>query len=225
MVSRSRSALVALVALACLAVPAAALYGRLTVYFLAAFDGQTKPGETQPKADSGHISVNGPGFSVVPAQMGGALLVQGTGMPVDVTLEGYFDKVFKGSELVVSWVITPAQDCSEFSLRCLEDTDGEIIDAGWNDDGTVDVAQVTVGHYDEGVRLSCTLTLRDNFIGGDTWTFTMTPEGGVPITKTGPLALWKPLYVCAIELVLPAGSMGTFVLDDLQAVSTGYKSK
>ena len=226
MVARSRRARIVL-ALLCLVLPAVALGGRITVHFLATFDLPGAPGEPPPlAADSGVISVSGMGFSVVPAAGGGgALLVQGAGLPMDVKLHGAFSKDFKGPELVVSWTIKPNQTDSALTLRCAEDNDGEIIDANWGGDGVVLVNDVPVGNYDEGQASACTLTLRDNSIGPDLWIFTMTKVGGVPVTSSGPLTLAKPLAVCALDIIVPAGSTGSFVLDDLQALSTDYKSK
>jgi hypothetical protein len=226
MVASSRRAQVAL-ALMCLVLPAVALAGRITVHFLATFDLPGAPGEPPPlAADSGVISVSGMGFSVVPAVGGGgALLAQGGGLPMDVKLHGAFSKDFKGAELVVSWTITPNQTTSDLTLRCAEDNDGEIIDANWGGGGVVLVDDVPVANYDEGQSSACTLTLRDNTIGPDMWIFTMTKAGGVPVTSSGPLTLAKPLAVCAIDVIVPAGSTGSFVLDDIQATSTDYKSK
>jgi hypothetical protein len=226
MLPSSRRAQAALAVL-CLVLPAVALGGRITTHFLATFDLPGAPGEPPPlAADSGVISVSGMGFSVVPAVGGGgALLAQGTGLPMDVKLHGLFSKDFKGAELVVSWTITPNQTTSDLTLRCAEDNDGEIIDANWGGDGVVLIDGVPVGNYDEGQTSACTLTLRDNSIGPDLWIFTMTKAGGVPLTSSGPLTLAKPLSVCAIDVILPAGSMGSFVLDDLQAISTDYTSK
>ncbi|HEX5009073.1 MAG TPA: hypothetical protein VFY71_01635 [Planctomycetota bacterium] len=226
MVASSRRALIALAAL-CLVLPAVALGGRITVHFLATFDLQGAPGEPPPlAADSGVISVSGMGFSVVPTPGGGgALLVQGMGLPMDVKLHGEFKKDFKGSELVVNWSIRPNQTTSCLTLRCAEDSDGEIIDADWDGGGVVLIDGTPVNTYSEGETSACTLTLRDNSIGPDLWIFTMTKLGGVPVTSSGPLVLAKPLAVCALDVIVPAGSMGSFVLDDLQATSTDYKSK
>jgi len=222
----SRRALVAL-AVACLALSAPAVFGRISVYFLATFDLPSAPGEPPPlAADSGVISVNGPGFSVVPSALGGGVLqAQGTGLPVDSKLHGEFSKTFKGTEIVIDWNITPGQTCSAFVLSCAEESDGEIIDVGWGGDGLVDVDDVPVDSYDEGQSCACNLTLRDNSIGADVWIFTMTPAGGSPVTKSGPLKLLKPLNVCAIDLILPAGSTGTFLVDDLQATSASFTPK
>ena len=226
MVASSRRAPIAL-ALLCLVLPAVALAGRVTVHFLATFDLPGAPGEPPPlAADSGVISVSGMGFTVVPAVGGGgSLMAQGSGLPMDIELHGAFSKDFKGSELVVSWTIKPNQTTEALTLRCAEDNDGEIIDSTWGGDGSVSVGGIACGNYDEGQLTACTLTLRDNSIGPDLWIFTMTKAGGVPVTTTGPLTLAKPLAVCAVDVILPAGSKGSFVLDDIQATSTDYKSK
>jgi hypothetical protein len=226
MVSRSNRALIAL-ALSCLALPALAVFGRISVYFLATFDLPSAPGEPPPlAADSGLITVTGPGFSVVPGVGGGGVLkAEGLGLPTASKLHGTFTKGFKGSEIVIDWTITAGQSDSEFSLYCLEENDGEIIDVEFGGDGFVDVDDTPVGGYDEGEARTCSLTLRDNSMGADTWIFTMTGDSGVPVTSSGVLTLTKPLNVLAIDLVLPAGSTGTFLVDDLQATSASFTSK
>jgi len=230
MPSRSRHALVAAIAVLFLALPAAALWMRLTVHFLATFNQTGSPGGQPPlAADSGAISTIGPGFSVTPvAGGGGALLVEGSGLPIDSQLTATFDTVFKGgNELVLTWKITPGQGSgsSSCTVGAVEENDSEIIDVTWGGGGFVDVGGQTLAAYSEGVEYDCKLTLKDVMIGLDTWTLAIDGSDGSEFTASGPLLLAKALVVEAIKITLPAGSAGSFVFDDIQAASSSMTFK
>jgi hypothetical protein len=231
MSSRFR-ALLATVALAALALPAGAVLVRITTYFQAGFDLKAGPGQPLPlAADKGTIIGAAPTFTVVSQPTGGgALLVSGGGPgSPSATMVALFDKPFSGNELTINWLMTPGVQCNSVSLRCMEDSDNEIIDAGWggdgNGDGIVQVGGSGTAPLDYGQTYVCTLTLRDNIVGADSWTFTITNKaGGVPVTLTGPLVLTHPLVVTQLQLVLGANSSGTSLLDDITATSPGMGS-
>ncbi len=225
--SRSRHAHIAALAVLFLALPAAAVWMRVTVHFLATFDLSGSPGGSPPlAADAGAIIVSGPGFSVVPGSGGGSsLLAQGTASPLDTTLTALFDSVNKSGELTLTWNVTPGQGSASASLCVMEENDSEIIDVTWDDGGWVSVGGLTADVYQEGVEYDCKLVLKDALLGLDTWTFTMTPANGPTITKTGLLLLVKPMAIDSVLIVLPAGSTGSFVFDDIQATSNSSTYK
>jgi len=231
MSSRFR-ALLSTVALAALALPAAAVLLRVTSYFQADFDLKAGPGQPLPlAAEKGTIIGSAPTFTVVSQPGGGgALLLTGGGAgSLSATMVALFDKPFSGNELTIGWLMTPGVQCNSVTLRCMEDSDNEIIDAGWGGDGSgggiVQVGGSGVAPVDYDQTYVCTLTLRDNLVGADTWTFTMTQKGGgAPVTLTGLLALTHPLVVTQLQLVVGANSSGTSLLDDITATSPGMGS-
>ena len=125
---RSRALLVS-IAVAVLALPAAALWVRVTTYFFADFDQKGGPGQQSPplSAEQGSISTSGPASFIVTPQStgGGALLVGSSGQSgADSVLTATFDKVFSGSELQILFSVTPGMQAGSFCLRAIEDTDG-----------------------------------------------------------------------------------------------------
>ncbi len=222
--ARLLRALAVLAAVLLLAVAVPAMWARVTVYFGANFDQKGAPGQQAPLvADPGTFSASGPGFNVVPTSSeGGALLIEGLGLTSESVLTGTFEKIFKGSELQIDFTATVGSAGSNFSLRAIEDTDGEIIDLGWDGNGFVDVDGLPGGSYAAGAPSSYSLTLRDVSIGSDLWVLTITPASGVPVTQSGPLVLSKPLSVKAIKFVIPAGTLGTMLVDDVQVASVSF---
>jgi hypothetical protein len=212
----------AVVLLLAAAVPAAWL--RITVFFSASFDQKGAPGQQAPLvADQGSFIVGGPGFSVVPtATGGGALLAEGLSAPSTSTLTALFEKVFKGPELQVNWTATVGGAGAGFDVRALEDNDGEIIDVGWDGDGSVDVDDVPVGEWAAGTEVDFSLTLRDTALGADLWVLTMSVPGQAPVTSTGVLQLSKPLTVKSLQFVVHAGATGTLLVDDVQVLSASF---
>lgn len=222
MSSRSRT-LLTLVACVALALPAAALLLRITIFFQASFDQKSGPGQQPPlAADKGTIFGAAPVFTVLPqGSGGGSLLITGGGAgSLSATLDAVFDKVFAGSEIQISWVTTPGTSSPSVTLRCMEDNDGEIIDAGWGGNGGTWVGDTPVTPIEDNQTHTCVLTLRDNLVGPDIWVFTVTSANGIPATTTGLLSLTGPLVLSKLQLVVAAGATGTMLIDDLQASSS-----
>jgi hypothetical protein len=226
----SRTRILSLIAFVALAMPAAALWVRVTQFFFADFDLKSGPGQQLPlAAEKGTIVGAAPVFTVVPQpQGGGALLITGAGAGAPpAAMDALFDKVFSGSELQIGWTMVPGAQAPGYQcnveLRCMEDNDGEIIDVGWGGGG-VDVGGTPVAPLEAGQSYTCTLTLRDNLVGPDTWIFSIAKQGGVPLTSTGLLALSHPLTLTKLQLALPAGATGTTLVDDLQASSASFAS-
>ena len=223
---RSR-AFLAMIAVALLALPAAAVWMRVTTYFFADFDQKAGQGQQSPPlaAEQGSISTTGPASFVVTPQAtgGGALLVTSAGQTgADSTLTATFDKPFSGSELQIAFVVTPNVQAGSMGLYAVEDTDGEVIDASWGGNGLIVINGSVVSGYDAGSTYICNLTLRDSMSGPDFWVLTMTKAGFAPQTFTGPLSLTQPLAVNALKIFVPASSVGSMVFDDLQALSAGF---
>jgi hypothetical protein len=222
--ARLPRALAATAALLALSVALWAAGVRITVHFLATFDQKGAPGQQAPLvADEGSFAASGPGFSVVPtSEDGGALLIEGTGQAAESTLTGNFSKSFKGTDLVISFKATVASVGQGFSLRAIEDNDGEIIDVGWDGNGFVDVDGQPAGSYQANQPASYSLLVRDVAMGADLWILTVTPENGVPATQSGSLQLSSPFTGKAIAFVIPAGQVGSMLVDDLEVTSISY---
>lgn len=203
---------------------AAAAWLRVTVFFASSFDQKGAPGQQAPLvAEQGSIVVSGPGFSVVPTPSGGgALLVDPSSAPTGSVLTALFDKPFKGSELQVGWTATVGGGGAGFDLRVLEENDGEIIDLGWEDDGSVDVDDVPVGEWAPGTEVDFSLTLRDVALGADLWILTMTATGQAPKSASGPLPLAGPLTAKALQFVVEPGASGTLLVDDVLVQSATF---
>lgn len=200
---------------------AAAAWLRVTVYFSASFDQKGAPGQQAPiVADPGSIVIEGPGFSVLPTGAGGALLADASAAPAGSQLTAIFDKPFKGSELQLGW--TASATGGGFTLRVLEENDGEIIDLGWDGDGSVDVGDVPVAGWPPLVEVDFAFTLRDVALGADQWILTMTAPGQAPVSTTGVLVLSAPLAVRSLQLVVAPGATGTLLVDDIYAQSAAY---
>jgi hypothetical protein len=200
---------------------------RITVHFAASFDQTGAPGQQAPLvADEGSLSASGPGFSVVPTSSdGSALLIEGLGLPAESKLTGTFIKSFTGTELLISFAATVETAGQGFTLRAIEDNDGEIIDLGWDDGGLVTVGGQPAGSYPLNEPATYSLTVREVSLGADLWILTVTPQGGAPSTSSGSLQLPSPFTSKAIEFVIPAGQVGSMLVDDLEVTSISYSTK
>lgn len=209
-----------------LSVALAAAGIRITVHFSASFDQKGAPGQQAPLvADEGSLSSSGPGFSVVPTSSdGGALLIEGLGLPAESKLTGAFVKSFKGTDLLISFTATVGTAGQGFTLRAIEDNDGEIIDLDWDGGGLVAVGGQPAGSYPLNQPATYSLTVRDVSLGADLWILTITPPGGAPSTASGSLQLPSPFTAKAIEFVIPAGLVGSMLVDDLDVTSISYST-
>ncbi len=197
---------------------------RVTVHFAATFDQKGAPGQQAPLvADEGSFAASGPGFSVVPTSAdGGALFIEGTGQPAESTLTGTFSKSFKGTDLLIDFTATVSSTGQGLSLRAIEDSDGEIIDLGWDGNGEIDVDGLPAGSYPVNVPATYSLLVRDVAMGADLWILTITPENGAPVTQSGNLQLSSPFTAKSIKFVIPAGLVGSMLVDDLEVTSISY---
>ncbi|MBM3984639.1 MAG: hypothetical protein FJ296_02935 [Planctomycetes bacterium] len=203
-----------------------ALGVRVTLHFSATFNQKGAPGQQAPLvADAGFFASSGPGFSVVPTSVdGGALYIEGTGQSAESTLTGTFVKSFKGTDLLIGFTASVASAGQGFALRAIEDSDGEIIDVGWDGNGFVDIDGQPAGSYTANQPASYALTVRDAAFGADLWILTITPENGVPVTTSGSLHLPSPFTAKSIKFVIPAGVVGSMLVDDLNVTSISYGS-
>ena len=224
--SRHRARLLAAIVLALLvAVPATAMFVRLTVHFAASFDTTSAPGGGL-QADVGQISVVAPPteFVVVPTSGGGGeLKIHDLGTTTQATLLGTFKTQFKGQQLDATWSMVASQADSQFDVRFVDDSDSGMIDVSFGGDGTIVVGGQSLMPYAPGATYEVELTLYTPLFGTATWSVLVTEaEGTASATASGVLPSGTPpLAVKSVMLVRPAGApAGEFFVDDLKAVSS-----
>jgi len=220
MLTRPSRACLAMLAVLLLAVPAAGAWQRITTFFFASFDQKGAGNDPPPiAAESGSITVNGPGFSIAPnAEGGGSLVAAGSG--ADSTLTAMFDKTFNGTEIQITWCVTPGVQMGSICLRAMEDTDGEVIDVGWDGNGDLVVDGTPLEQEVPGNNYYCTLLLRKSIAGTCSWMLTTATAGTVPNVYSGPLAANK-INIESLQIVVPANVVGQVVFDDIQALTAG----
>lgn len=214
------------------AVPATALFVRMTVHFAASFDVPSSP-NSGLVADVGQISVVAPAteFIVVPGQDGGGeLKVSDGGTVTQATLNGTFKTPFTGHDLTTTWVMGASQTNSPFTVRFVDDSDSGMIDSSFGGDGMIVVGGQQVMPYQPDTPYSVALSLTDPVFGPSLWSVMVTSlDGSAQVgLATGVLPNAGQLKVTAVKLVRPSGaSAGQFFVDDLKAVSssTGFTFK
>ena len=224
--SRHRARLLAAIVLALLvAVPATAMFMRVTVHFAASFDTTSAPGGVL-QADVGQISVVAPPteFVVVPTSGGGGeLKIHDLGTTAEATLHGTFKTQFKGQQLDATWSMAASQTHSPFEVRFVDDSDSGMIDVCFDGNGAIVVAGQPLLPYASGASYDVAVTLYTPLFGTATWSVLVTAgDGTASATASGTLPSGTaPLAVKSVMLVRPANApAGEFFLDDLKAVSS-----
>ena len=222
--SRIRARLLAAAACALLlAVPATAMYVRLTVHFAASFDVTGAPGGSL-QADVGQITVVAPPteFVVVPTSGGGLLKVFDSGTVMPATLVGTFKTQFKGQQLDATWSMGASQANSQFDVRFVDDSDSGMIDVGFGGNGTIVVDGESIMPYTPGTDYEVELSMYTPLFGQATWSVHVTSADGLAsATATGVLPVSQPVGVKTLVLERPAGALaGEFHIDDIKVVSS-----
>jgi hypothetical protein len=220
--------LAALLLAAAVAVPATAMFVRITVHFAASFDVSGSPGGGL-QAEVGQISVEAPPseFVVVPtAGGGGELKVDDSGSLVEATLVGTFKTQFKGQQLEATWSMGASQTNSPLDVRFTDDSDSGMIDLGFGGNGSILVGGQPLMPYQPDTDYECEVTVNDPLVGPPTWSVIVTSaDGTASATATGTLPD-EPVVVKAVMIVRPAGApAGQFSVDDLKAVSSSPSFK
>jgi len=224
--SRHRARLLAAIVLALLvAVPATAMFVRLTVHFAASFDTTSAPGGGL-QADVGQISVIAPPteFVVVPTSGGGGeLKIHDGGTTSEATLLGTFKTQFKGQQLDATWSMGASQTNSPFDVRFVDDSDSGMIDVSFGGNGTIVVGGESLMPYAPDTTYEVELTLYTPLFGTATWSVLVTSaDGTASATASGLLpAITQPFGIKSVMLVRPAGApAGEFFVDDFKVVSS-----
>ncbi|MGQ0551627.1 MAG: hypothetical protein ACT4PU_00230 [Planctomycetota bacterium] len=215
--------ILSVVALLAMAVPAAALMARLTVYFAATFNTSGSPGASGIPAEIGQFGQAQPvsEFVLVADPSGGSQLsVSDAGTSAEASMTAAFKKPFKGSYLENSFYFTALQSDTSFVVSALDDSDTGMIDLEFGDDGDVLIDGVSVAEYEAGVEYFVRLVLVNPFMGPSTWVLRLNWGVQESVMVSGPMQSSAWSTIGALKLVRPAGSTpGSFLIDDLRAVS------